>query len=30
MELLLSLRNQVNGARDEAALTRMAAEVGSQ
>ena len=30
MELLLSLRNQVNGAPDEAALTRMAAEVGSQ
>jgi farnesyl-diphosphate farnesyltransferase len=29
MELLLSLRNQVNGAPDEAALTRMAA-VGSQ
>lgn len=30
MELLLSLRSQVNGAPDEAALTRMAAEVGSQ
>src|SRR3984893_2948449 len=30
MELILSLRNQVNGASDEAALMRMAAEVGSQ
>lgn len=30
MELLLSLRNQVHGAADEAALTRMEAEVGSQ
>ncbi len=30
MDLLLSLRNQVNGAPDEAAFTRMAAEVGSQ
>jgi farnesyl-diphosphate farnesyltransferase len=30
MELLLSLRNQVNCAPDEAALMRMAAEVGSQ
>jgi farnesyl-diphosphate farnesyltransferase len=30
MELLLSLRNQVNGAPDQAALTRMAAEIGSQ
>lgn len=30
MELLLSLRNQVNGTPDEAALARMAAEVGSQ
>jgi phytoene/squalene synthetase len=30
MELILSLRNQVNGAPDEAALMRMAAEVGSQ
>jgi farnesyl-diphosphate farnesyltransferase len=30
MELLLSLRNEVNGASDEAALERMSAEVGSQ
>src|SRR3984893_16551918 len=30
MELILSLRNQVNGAPDEAALMRMAAAVGSQ
>ena len=30
MELIVSLRNQVNGAPDEAALMRMAAEVGSQ
>ncbi|MBB5063652.1 phytoene/squalene synthase family protein [Granulicella mallensis] len=30
MELLLSLRNQVNGVPDEAALERMSAEVGSQ
>jgi Phytoene/squalene synthetase len=30
MELLLSLRNQVNGVPDQAALTHMAAEVGSQ
>src|ERR1700744_3277655 len=30
MELLLSLRNQVNGALDQASLARMAAEVGSQ
>jgi farnesyl-diphosphate farnesyltransferase len=30
MELLLSLRSQVNGATDEAALTRLVAEVGSQ
>src|ERR1700760_2176507 len=30
MELILSLRNQVNGAPDEGALMAMGAEVGSQ
>src|ERR1700753_1476657 len=30
LELLLSLRNQVNGTPDEAALMRISAEVGSQ